>query len=134
MSQNENVPAWLIKKRKELIDSYAGHYQNIERRAGFQDGFNSAIAVAANNPENVIKQEDAALLRETLAWCFKRVQPPVQQKIIQTLTVYAAKVGVYCQCPNRADLGMGKSACLDCGRRHGVESAPHEQNPIINNQ
>lgn len=78
-----------------------------------------------------VKQRDAAVLREGLSWCFKHSPPPVQQKIFETLKIYALKVGEYCECTDRADLGMGNSACLDCGKRQGPSHVPHDKNPII---
>lgn len=69
--------------------------------------------------QHFIKQEDAALLRECLSWCWKKAPPQVKFKVHDTLKRYAEKVGKYCECPARVFVGTeNKFACLDCGKRH----------------
>jgi len=70
-------------------------------------------------PLTYIKQQDAALLREGLAWCYKISPPNVQKRIHGILKRYALEVAKYCECPERVYIkAEGKFACLDCGERH----------------
>lgn len=69
--------------------------------------------------ETTFKAKDVRLLRERLAWCFKKSPPQIQQQIHQTLIQFAANVSEYCQCEEKAFVAPeNKYACLNCGKRH----------------
>lgn len=68
--------------------------------------------------QGMIRQEDAAILRETLAWCFKHAPVQVQRKIHDALLRYSKAVESYCEHSQETYIAAEKRiACLDCGRR-----------------
>jgi len=68
---------------------------------------------------HMVKQEDAAILREALAWVIKKSHPTVARHCDQSLKRYAMNLSAYCKCPQKSYVvAEDKNACLDCGKRH----------------
>lgn len=66
-----------------------------------------------------VKQKDARLLRECLAWIHGHSPPMIQKRVNTVLLDYAKQVGQYCTCSEKSFLQKeGLFACLDCGHRH----------------
>jgi len=68
----------------------------------------------------VVKQKDAAILREGLAAACKYVSPQHAKHLMTYLQRYAKAVAEYCECPQQSWVpreGEGMFACLDCGKR-----------------
>ena len=66
----------------------------------------------------IVKQKDARILRECLAWCAKNAPPIVQLKINKSLKDYADAVRRYCTHPDTSFIVKeNKFACIDCGIR-----------------
>ena len=71
--------------------------------------------------ETLFKLKDVRLLRERLAWCFKKSPPMIQDQIHKTLLQFAENVKEYCKCDEQAYIAKeGKNACLNCGKRHDL--------------
>ena len=80
-------------------------------------------------PDAMVRQKDARILREAVAWCFKKTPPMIQKKMSQVLLEYAAAVKLYCTCTERAHVANEKKyACLDCGQRHATATS---KNPVL---
>ena len=80
------------------------------------------IILSNTGPDKVyvVRQEDAAILREGLAHACRRAHPSVRQHLIGYLSRYAAAVKEYCACPQQVyspKEGENTFACLDCGKR-----------------
>ncbi len=72
--------------------------------------------------EHFVKQSDAKVLREAVAWACKRGDPSFQSHLMGALARYAVGVRVYCQHPDRVYVEVEKAtACLDCGLRERVD-------------
>ena len=69
--------------------------------------------------ETNFKVKDVRLLRERLAWVYKKCTPDIQTQITQTLLAFAKSVSEYCQCEEKVYIAKeNKFACLNCGTRH----------------
>ena len=74
-----------------------------------------------NKSETLFKLKDVRLLRERLAWCFKKSPPMIQDQINKTLLQFAISVKEYCKCDEQVYVSLeGKNACLNCGARHDL--------------
>ena len=74
-----------------------------------------------NEMKTLFKLEDVRLLRERLAWCFKKSPPMIQDQINKTLLQFAVSIKSYCKCEEQAYIATeGKNACLNCGTRHDL--------------
>lgn len=68
--------------------------------------------------EPMLKQKDVRILRESLVWAFKRLQPQDQVKVVADLKRFSKQIESYCECPERVFIAKeNKEACLDCGKR-----------------
>jgi len=69
---------------------------------------------------SMIKQSDAAILREGLAYAHKYLRPDIAANVLGYLARFANSVREYCECPQQSWMpkeGEGVFACLDCGKR-----------------
>lgn len=69
--------------------------------------------------EPMVRQKDARILREALAWLHRHSPPRIQHRINTAMLDYAKQVGKYCTCPEKSFIEKEAAfACLDCGHRH----------------
>lgn len=72
-----------------------------------------------SNKETSFKAKDVAILRECLANVCKRTPPGLQQKIIDSLKLFALSIKEYCMCEDKVYIEKeNRFACLNCGTRH----------------
>ena len=86
---------------------------------GFSKGvFSWQSEEMENNDETLFKLKDVRLLRERLAWIYKKSPPAIQVQISNTLLQFANNVKEYCKCEERVYVAPeNKMACLNCGER-----------------
>lgn len=66
----------------------------------------------------MVRQEDAAILREAIAGVMKNAPRAIQHQCNTALSFYASRVKEYCSHPERSFVAQEqKFACLDCGHR-----------------
>ncbi len=78
--------------------------------------------------EPTVLQKDSRILRECLAFVYKRVDPTLKNTIQLALLRYAIEVGKYCEHTDVSFVEVANNfACLDCGvRRYNVNGKPGE--------